>query len=221
MKNIFKMMGIALLACSMVMVSCKKDDDKTDGGQGGNTGAVTVKFNNQALNLPVQEGYYYNLGEENPQLAGLQAFTFIGAASASAEEYGLPMIESNAMCYQGTYTIAEQLGLGKYFPTIAYVDETENAWYIQKLNADPVFGTFDATNNTLGFTYDVQLYNYNEWVAAMQALIAAGGYTEADLENEELYQQLSDQADQQTSFEDCYVKLDNFVFTPSTYFSGK
>ena len=39
MKNIFKMMGIALLACSMVMVSCKKDDDKTDdqGGQGGNT----------------------------------------------------------------------------------------------------------------------------------------------------------------------------------------
>lgn len=28
MKNIFKVMGVALLACSMVMVSCKKDDDK-------------------------------------------------------------------------------------------------------------------------------------------------------------------------------------------------
>lgn len=28
MKNIFKVMGVALLACSMIMVSCKKDDDK-------------------------------------------------------------------------------------------------------------------------------------------------------------------------------------------------
>lgn len=27
MKNIFKVMGVALLACSMVMVSCKKDDE--------------------------------------------------------------------------------------------------------------------------------------------------------------------------------------------------
>ncbi len=27
MKNIFKFMGVALLACSMIMVSCKKDDE--------------------------------------------------------------------------------------------------------------------------------------------------------------------------------------------------
>ena len=29
MKNIFKVMGVALLACSMIMVSCKKDDDSS------------------------------------------------------------------------------------------------------------------------------------------------------------------------------------------------
>lgn len=29
MKNIFKVMGVALLACSMIMVSCKKDDENS------------------------------------------------------------------------------------------------------------------------------------------------------------------------------------------------
>jgi hypothetical protein len=30
MKNIFKFMGVALLACSMIMVSCKKDDENSN-----------------------------------------------------------------------------------------------------------------------------------------------------------------------------------------------
>lgn len=32
MKNIFKVMGVALLACSMIMVSCKKDENSDNGG---------------------------------------------------------------------------------------------------------------------------------------------------------------------------------------------
>ena len=36
MKNIFKMMGIALMACSLTFVSCSKDKDD-EGGEGGGT----------------------------------------------------------------------------------------------------------------------------------------------------------------------------------------
>ena len=42
MKNIFKFMGVALLACSMIMVSCKKDDE--------NDNAIS-KFNKHLNNL--------------------------------------------------------------------------------------------------------------------------------------------------------------------------
>jgi hypothetical protein len=43
MKNIFKVMGVALLACSMIMVSCKKDDDKNNNVAEG----VNVTFDGQ------------------------------------------------------------------------------------------------------------------------------------------------------------------------------
>lgn len=51
MKNIFKFMGIALMACSLTMVSCSKDEENSDNnggnGNGGSTNtdpSVTVNF---------------------------------------------------------------------------------------------------------------------------------------------------------------------------------
>ena len=67
MKNIFKMMGIALLACSMIMVSCKKDDDNNESGQGGQGGSssVNITFNGVAQNTPVTDATYKDLSEGN------------------------------------------------------------------------------------------------------------------------------------------------------------
>lgn len=44
MKNIFKFMGVALLACSMIMVSCKKDDDSSS-----NESKLTVNYGTTAF----------------------------------------------------------------------------------------------------------------------------------------------------------------------------
>ena len=61
MKNIFKVMGVALLACSMVMVSCKKDDDK-DGGSSITEG-INVTFDGQNWTAAENDcGYYSGAG---------------------------------------------------------------------------------------------------------------------------------------------------------------
>lgn len=234
MKNIFKMMGVALLACSMIMVSCKKDDEDTTnngggnngGGNGGNntpTASYSATWDGQAMTLAVAEGYYYNLGEENSQLAGLEIFQFIGAAGLTSEEYDLPMVQCNAARYNGTYTIAEQLGLGSYFPCAAYVDANEVAWYPQALRANPTFGTFDATNHTFGFDYAVQLYNTEEWNAAFAQVLANDGYTTEDAQefDDETYASYVTAADALTTMKDITVTVSNVVFTPSTYFNEK
>lgn len=229
MKNIFKMMGIALLACSMIMVSCKKDDDDTtnNGGNGGNGGNTTptatysATWDGQAMTLAVAEGFYYNLGNENSQLAGLEMFTFIGAAGLTSEEYDLPMVQCNAARYQGTYTIAEQLGLGSYFPCAAYVDANEVSWLPQALKANPTFGTFDATNHTFGFDYAVQLYNTVEWNEAFAQVLANDGYTVEDAQDfdDDTYASYVAAADALTTMKDITVNVANVVFTPSTYFA--
>ena len=46
MKNIFKVMGVALLACSMIMVSCKKDENG-DEPENPTQSSFTFNFNNQ------------------------------------------------------------------------------------------------------------------------------------------------------------------------------
>lgn len=63
MKNIFKMMGIALLACSMIMVSCKKDDDNNESGQGGQGGGgtdqatLTITWDGEAQTIGYTDAY--------------------------------------------------------------------------------------------------------------------------------------------------------------------
>lgn len=62
MKNIFKVMGVALLACSMIMVSCKKDENEDN----NNTIAdgINVTFDGQSWTAAAVQGSYnanYNM----------------------------------------------------------------------------------------------------------------------------------------------------------------
>lgn len=63
MKNIFKIMGVALLASSMILVSCKKDETKPDTENDTNvvTYKLTLKVNDNAMGTvtanPQKESY--------------------------------------------------------------------------------------------------------------------------------------------------------------------
>ena len=62
MKNIFKFMGIALMASAMIMTSCKKDEDKTntpDNPQPGQA-SCTITWDGAAANTGVIDGYMYS-----------------------------------------------------------------------------------------------------------------------------------------------------------------
>lgn len=50
MKNMFKMMGVALLAGAMLFAACKKDETTTNNAAATQTYAVTVNFDGQAWN---------------------------------------------------------------------------------------------------------------------------------------------------------------------------
>ena len=49
MNNIFKFMGIALMACSLTLVSCSKDDNDSSSNNNA-TPSVTSTFNGQTIN---------------------------------------------------------------------------------------------------------------------------------------------------------------------------
>ena len=59
MKNIFKLMGVALMACSMTMVSCNKDENND--GNDGNTIAdgIKVTFDGNTWDGTVNQSKYY------------------------------------------------------------------------------------------------------------------------------------------------------------------
>lgn len=65
MKNIFKIMGVALLASSMILVSCKKDETKPD--TDNDTNVVTYK-----LTLKVNDGAMGSVAA-NPQKSAYKA----------------------------------------------------------------------------------------------------------------------------------------------------
>ena len=94
MKNIFKVMGVALLACSMIMVSCKKDEDE-------NASGVTVKFGNTAewnTENIYWEQMHYTSGEEAPFFSWQ-----VEKGNTAADPMTWGMTGNEANTYSGNY----------------------------------------------------------------------------------------------------------------------
>lgn len=110
MKNIFKMMGIALLACSMIMVSCKKDDENTSegGGQGGQTaGTLKVTFGNAVWTPSVSQVVTNYVAQY-----GLGEFLLM------KESESMPMVDMMISVTPGSYT--QEATLGQAEPSDEY-----------------------------------------------------------------------------------------------------
>ena len=237
MKNIFKMMGIALLACSMIMVSCKKDDDNStdQGGQGGSS-SVNITFDGVAQNTPVTDAAYEDISEYNSLTAGtILLFSHIAAAGTQmgdeGEEYVAPIFANYFVKVTGAggqglnipdgYFVSDQVMRNV---SNEMVDANEDSWSVMSVNDATSWGNFDATAGTMTCTISLNMYNYNEFFTALYAA-AVAAYPDQDLSSYQAfldflnslpdadYNTLVQSALASTSTADLVTKLTNVKFT--------
>lgn len=124
MKNIFKVMGVALLACSMIMVSCKKDDDK-DGGSSIADG-INVNFDGESWTASSNQSRYmsaygaiefYGVKTQGELPIFDEAFshTEVGTFSSTADANNMAALDGDhnwVEYYEATYL---QDGSGNYY----------------------------------------------------------------------------------------------------------
>ena len=195
MKNIFKFMGVALLACSMIMVSCKKDDENNE-GQGGSTGlsGMTVKWGGENQTIGFKDAYKYS--------ANGTVFILEAAKGLENEEYVFPMFRFGfdldtdpeygcALTAQWIYN--QQYPGNMLWPTDVFVE----TYYTSQYSYNQVVGDwqldnyteerswaienaqYDATNLTLSCSLTLPMYKYSDLYEYIQNI--GEGYTEDDV----------------------------------------
>lgn len=204
MKNIFKMMGIALLACSMVMVSCKKDDDKTDdqggqgGGQGGN-GSITLTWGGEVQN----PGYLNTIATDAAQASSNgQLWLLQAAKSFNNGEIEFPNFvlyyfwNGQSADYQNTFGLTAYFqSMWQSYPCEVYEStayETQTGYtgdYGLDEIAQEQITALDPTALTMTVKYDIVWYSkadvYDAWEEAANASENPETYqpTEAEYES--------------------------------------
>ena len=203
MKNIFKMMGIALLACSMIMVSCKKDDDNNESGQGGQGGGggttgnteINITWDGAAQTL----GYKYLDIEDSAfstQTEVGKAYMFEAARGLNGEDYELPAFivyilragstVGHASQWQFRTEQGQTTSGNYYYPTEAYIDgafelqgEVMGDWQMDSITSAQNLA-FDATNMTMSASLNIAMYDfvsfyppYVQWNQSYSEIVAA------------------------------------------------
>lgn len=212
MKNIFKMMGIALLACSMVMVSCKKDDDKTDdqGGQGGQTGlsGLTIKWDGADQTLGFKDAYQ---SSDNGQLFVVEAakalsgdnveYPYFVTCFWNSAEYGFLVAGEFSFTYQEQQVSGQSL-----FPTEVYTDggysagsDTYGEYQWAWCNNEN-YSSFDATTLKANINVNMTFYELMQYASAVQAMGEPTSWEE--------YQALIAESDPK----EMVLVLDNYAF---------
>ena len=203
MKNIFKFMGIALMACSLVMVSCKKDDSSDDNNGGGNTpggdtttGSIAVSWDGAAQTIQ-----YTNASTDTEALqSGTPVYMIEAAKGLANDDYVFPafityFINGSQFGHATEYNITDQNGEhnGNYFfPTEAYIDggiemelqsgETIVFGDYQLKNCTVQSESFDATKMAITASLNCNMYDYQYYSDEYDAIYAAYVAEEMTLE---------------------------------------
>ena len=212
MKNIFKLMGVALLACTMIMVSCKKDDDNSSQASDG--------------------GYVLTINGNNPSwgfveaLAGEGIWRFQAAKSYDAEEEELSFPYFVTYLYQGELEDGTQvMAPGDFFQNAQYGTDfyfeemlaneygqtmsDYSLWDIPEYN----FGSFDATAHTLICDYTYDFVNYEEFMEALTDAIMEDEVNWEDLTTDEQRAYYA-AASEESTHKMVRFACNNYAFTP-------
>lgn len=184
MKNIFKIFGIAVLACGM-MVACNKPENETpdNPGGGGNqqqeeTPVFTIKWDNADQTIG-----FKNIAYNNGYLQGASVYMVEAAQGLSGEEYEFPAFityyiysdsENYGLSAQYKLTVnGEQVSANDYFPNevyeaggITYNDDVYGDYQIYGLNAEPTM-TVDATALKLSVAVDLKFYSLEDYLGGI------------------------------------------------------
>lgn len=201
MKNIFKILGIALMACSLTMVACNKDDDdnttnngggNNGGGNGGGTttGSYSIVWNSQTQSgLTVSETQITDVTSNFNNIPTGATVHYLQHVAASGtqmgdegEEYVAPIFYMGLLHVTGLSSLdisdgcyaPEMITSSSRYASVQVMDEQENVWLVDSLNYTTNISAFDATTNTVSAKLDVVLYDYYEWTQALlDAVLAA------------------------------------------------
>ena len=182
MKNIFKFMGIALMACSLTFVSCNKDDDDTNTPE--NPENPIVEDGGFSL---VWDGQTQNPGYVNA-ITNSQIFLFNAAQAMDNEGMTLPAFQLWLLngAGEGNTPTVENFGLSVYFQNYRsqypnYVFESEifqdqqgnqmGDYQIYDVNEE-VIGAIDITALSVNVKYDIVFFSYRDVMSAYQAALA-------------------------------------------------
>ena len=179
MKNIFKLLGIAILACGM-MTACGGDDPKPEnndnnGGNGGNTEdnttSVKVVFNG------ADQGTMGFIQGIHSATYGVTAFDFF--SNSQAHNGGHPGVEIYTTLTapgNGSATLGSNNSLDgepaicEFYEQYTLTDEQNNPygdWWAETASIN--LTKYDATNGVASFTVEANMFN------AYEALVPAGG----------------------------------------------
>lgn len=169
MKNIFKLMGIALLSCSL-MVACGEKDNDTDNptpvdptpGPTPTEGSYTLKIDNENNTWPYVKALH---------MASQKAWGFSASASYENEQVGFPyfvayLLEGTNQQQQPILALAEFFQGDNLPKTELYYEGALQDG--DKMIGDYMlfdipsfdFGTFDATTHTTTFNYTIEFIDY-------------------------------------------------------------
>ncbi len=209
MKNIFKFMGVALMACSLIMVSCKKDDEKSS------EPSLTISWDGANQNLG------YNRSITAPVNEAVDVYLLSAAKGLDEEGYiefpefdvyfvaGAPEGSTEKAIY-----LSAQAGLQSNFTTTVYIDhpyQTQSGgytgdWQLYALNSEPTYSDFDATAHSFSCNASMKFYSQDDINAAWEA--ASHGDEEWQPTDEEWDEMMNNAAKK-----DMTLNMTNWVFT--------
>ena len=222
MKNIFKLMGVALIAGSMLFVACKKDENNDDQNNNNN--------NNQPVNNDPTVSVKWNDAEQTigyQSASSIQGIVYImdlakGLTNEDGVDYiDMPEFYISLMTANSQWGLSAQFGqqYAQQFPTEVYYetyfqDQQGNEfgdYELYDLGADPSVTNFDATANKADIDLNLIFASYADVMDAYHTYVENGGDLNSlsDEEYKTIINQWYDAADKGNMV----LAARNYVFT--------
>lgn len=184
MKNIFKFMGIALMACSLTMVSCSKDEETESAG-------CKVTFGNTSWEPSVAQIYTANYAQygvnEYIMFKTEESFPYVdmmitGTPGTYEHEATRGYNDEDGYSYYQWQTQQSQsieLYNIEYFENTYASQNYDADW--QPVSANLKVNSYDANTLTASFTLNATMYDFYSWNTG-----AVNDAEEADTKNLEI-----------------------------------